>query len=114
MNRLVYSYIYFINQEIKFAKLIEPDTPIEQQFDTVLTELIFLIASIKFEMNHGIPIPEAFLDYRQTPRQLAERIARVRPVADEEFDEFIKYKEETLSTGYKQLNLLKIMNDRLN
>ena len=99
MNHVVYSYFYFIDQEMCRARYIDPDISIEQQFDDVFTEYLLLTASVKFEMNHGIEIPDEYMDYSQTPRQLAERISQLPRVDDKDFEKFLLYKEMVLTSG---------------
>jgi len=96
MHYLIYSYFYFINREIDFTKYIHPDVPIEKQFDDNFDEFALIIATMKFEMNHAIEIPDEYLDYKQTLRQLAERIARLPKVDNDKFGTFLLYKAALL------------------
>lgn len=76
MNHLVYSYLYFVHREIGRTKYIDPDIPLEGQFDDTFDEFLLIDGSIRFEMNHAIKVPDEYMDFKQTPRQIAEKISR--------------------------------------
>ena len=104
MNHLVYSYLFFVHREIGHAKYIDPDIPLERQFDDIFDEFLLIAASIRFEMNHAIEIPDEYMDFKQTPRQIAERISRLPKIEDKDFGEFLFNKDMILNAGFKIYN----------
>lgn len=101
MNYLIYSYLYFVNREIGYQKFIDPDIPIEKQFDDRFDEFSLIIASVKFEMNHAVEIPDEYMDYTQTLRQLAVRISQLPRIDDKDYGNFLMNKCNMLQLGLK-------------
>lgn len=99
VNKVLYSILYFLRQEIGTDYRINPDlTMLEILKDEAFDELDFILALIHFEMNHGVEIPDHLIEQKNlTLREFAARVAELEPVADEDIPEFYLTKTSLIS-----------------
>ncbi|MCC6549986.1 MAG: hypothetical protein IT279_07955 [Ignavibacteriaceae bacterium] len=99
VNKVLYSILYFLRQEIGTDYQINPDLSMleilkEEGFD----ELDFILALIHFEMNHGVEIPDKLLEQKNLSlREFASQVAELEPVPDEEIPGFYITKTSLIS-----------------
>jgi hypothetical protein len=78
---------YYIEYFIDCAKKINPDIPIQDQYDQVFNEMRFVVGIGVFEMNCDPIVPDELTDKRLTLRHIAQKVSEM-PV--EEYD-YTKY-----------------------
>lgn len=99
VNKILYSILYFIRQEIGTDYQINPDSSIreiltEEAFD----ELDFIIALIHFEMNHGVDIPDSLIEQKDISlREFASLVAELPEVEDADIPSFYQNKTALIS-----------------
>lgn len=92
MEKLLENYIRFVEEEIDNDKKIDPDVKIRDQFDEILDETDFLLATIKFEMDECLDIPRTEKNYDLTMRELATKIDELPRVKRSSLPAFMKKK----------------------
>jgi hypothetical protein len=81
--------LYHISTEIRHKIRLNPDIPIQNNFDDVyFDELDLVIALVNYEIEALVEIPDEFLDYRFSFRQLAEAIALLPKIESDKVEEF--------------------------
>jgi hypothetical protein len=89
-NHLLFSFLYFLRQEDDGATEIDIDVPIKDLFCDSLGDPEFSLAIILFELHHAINIPDAFLDWDQSIRELLRRVATLPKLGREEFADHLE------------------------
>ena len=100
LNRI----LHFISTEIQHAKPLNPDIPIQNNFDDALfDELDIVLALVKYEIEALVEIPDELLDFRFTLHQLAKAIALMSKIEPDKVEEFRSGKYKMLSDIGEQL-----------
>ena len=93
MEKLLENYIRFVEEEIDNDKKIEADAKIRDQFDEILDETDFILATIKFEMDVCLDIPRTEKNYDLTMRELVAKIDGLPRVKRSSIPAFMKKKK---------------------
>ncbi len=97
MEELLANYIRFVEEEIDNSKAIEPDKKIRDQFDGILDEMDFRIATIKFEMDALLDIPRTDKNYDLTMRELVAKIDELPRMKGASVPAFLKKKKAEMT-----------------
>jgi hypothetical protein len=87
MNEILQLLKSYIEYSIDYAKEIDPDIPIQDQFDKDFNEMRFVVGVAVFEMNSDYIIPDELSDKKFTLRHIAQKLSEM-PI--EEYD-YTKY-----------------------
>ncbi|MCX5814167.1 MAG: M48 family metallopeptidase [Proteobacteria bacterium] len=96
MKKLLNSFIGLINKEISNKKKINADLSIESQFDEIFSDADLIAAAIKFEMHHGVEIPDDYMVFTSTFRELIKKISKLPKISPNEMSKFIRQKQKML------------------
>ena len=97
MEELLKNYIRFIEEEIDMDKKIDPDKKIKDQFDAILDETDFRLATIKFEMDVFIDIPKTDKNYELTMTELCTKIDELPRIKKSSVPAFLKKKKAEIA-----------------
>lgn len=97
MEELLQDYLRFIEDEADSDEVFDPDVKISEQFDKVLDEMDFRIATIKFEMHAMVDIPRTPKNYDLTLRELVSKISELSKVCKANVPTFLKKKKAQLA-----------------
>ncbi|MDD2999551.1 MAG: hypothetical protein EOM80_14025 [Erysipelotrichia bacterium] len=97
MEELLVNYLRFIEEEMDSEKKYDPDTVISKQFDEILDEMDFKIATIKFEIDALVEIPRSPSNNNMTLRELVTRISSLPKINKAEAPAFMKKKKGELA-----------------
>jgi hypothetical protein len=97
MEELLLDYLRFIEDEADSDKDFDPDRKISEQFNEVLDEMDFRIATIKFEMHAMVDIPRTPKNYELTLRELVEKVSELSKVSKANVPTFLKKKKGELA-----------------
>ncbi len=97
MEELLLDYLRFIEDEADSDKDFDPDRKISEQFNEVLDETDFRIATIKFEMHAMVDIPRTPKNYELTLRELVEKVSELSKVSKANVPTFLKKKKSELA-----------------
>ncbi len=97
MEELLQDYLRFIEGESDSDNAFDPDRKIIEQFDEVLDEMDFRIATIKFEMHSMVDIPRTPKNYELTLCELVEKISELSKISKANVPTFLKKKKTELA-----------------
>lgn len=103
MEELLNNYLRFIEEEIDNEKNFDPDLPIQDQFDEILDEMDFRLATVKFEMDVFIDVPRAVVDNTLTLREVVGKIDELPRISKPEGPAFLKKKKGELAKIARQM-----------
>ena len=112
MGNLLYSFMYFIHEEIEWAKALDPDRSIQSQFDADFLEEHLQLGVLQFQLHHGIDIPDNAIDRLLTFRELIARIHHLPRIGDDEFEDFAESKLRMLDDVMGKQPRLDLMRKR--
>ncbi|MFA6075049.1 MAG: hypothetical protein WCV63_02280 [Negativicutes bacterium] len=90
ISRLLYSLLYFIEQESDNTAKIEIDVPMYLQFSNAFDEYSYRNAIANFLAHHGIAINREFFETTLTLRQLSNELEQAELVAESQFADLLK------------------------
>lgn len=97
MEDLLDSYIGFIEAEMDNEKNFDPDRPIKEQFDEILDEMDFRIATIKFEIDVFLDTSWTADNSNMTLQELVNKLSALPKISKQETPAFIKRKKAELA-----------------
>lgn len=105
MEALLENYLRFIDAEADNDESFDPDCKIKDQFGKIIDELDFRLATIKFEMDSLIDIPNFQQNYAKTLRELVTLAEENGKVRKSDAPAFLKKKKAEMVRVAKQMAL---------
>lgn len=99
---LLTSLLWFLAQEDIALADLDPDRTIEEQFNEVFDESVFILAVGLFEHHHGLNIPDACVNSKETLRQFTAKIRSLTRLSPYEYDLHILEGQHAMCQAFEQ------------